>query len=166
MSAPYLEPQQWYASLPTVYVSACVLLTDDQDRILLVKPNYRTYWAIPGGIVEDGEAPHRCAIREVEEELGLAVALGELLVVDWAPPLGDRPRPMMNFIFDGGTIDDPTRIRLQTEELDAAQFWPWDAAAGRLPSNTAARIPAARAARKDRRTIYLPTESSRERSGP
>jgi 8-oxo-dGTP diphosphatase len=159
VSKPYLEPPQWYASLPTIYVSACMLLTDHDDRVLLVKPNYRSYWAIPGGIVDDGEPPHECARREVAEELGLDATLGELLVVDWAPPLGDRPRPMMNFIFDGGTIDNPARIQLQTEELDDARFWAWDEAATKLPAATSARIPAARTARKNRRTIYLPTEA-------
>ncbi|WP_344891502.1 NUDIX hydrolase [Nonomuraea antimicrobica] len=158
MSQTFLPPAEWYASLPTVHVSACMLLTDDADHVLLVKPNYRSYWAVPGGIVDDGEPPHLCAVREVGEELGLQVRLGALLVVDWAPPLGDRPRPMMNFIFDGGIITDPSRIRLQTDELDAAQFWPWDEAATKLPATTAARIPAARAARKNQQTIFLPAE--------
>ncbi|MGP3918871.1 NUDIX domain-containing protein [Nonomuraea sp. 10N515B] len=160
MSQPYLPPAEWYASLPTVHVSACMLLTDNADRVLLVKPNYRSYWAVPGGMVDDGEPPHICAVREVAEELGLQVRLGPLLVVDWAPPMGDRRRPMMNFIFDGGTITDPSRIRLQTDELDAAQFCPWEEAATKLPAATAARIPAARTARKNQQTIFLPAERS------
>lgn len=153
---PLLSPADWYASLPTVYASACMLLTDTDDRILLVKPNYRTYWAIPGGMVEAGEAPHQCVTREVAEELGLRITAGELLVVDWVPPQGDRPRVMTNYIFDGGVIDDPAAIQLQNEELDDARFWTWEQAEARMPANTAARIPAARNARKDQRTIYLP----------
>jgi ADP-ribose pyrophosphatase YjhB (NUDIX family) len=133
-----------------------MLLTDTDDRILLVKPNYRTYWAIPGGMVEAGEAPHQCVTREVAEELGLRITAGELLVVDWVPPQGDRPRVMTNYIFDGGVIDDPAAIQLQNEELDDARFWTWEQAEARMPANTAARIPAARNARKDQRTIYLP----------
>ncbi|MGP4104567.1 NUDIX domain-containing protein [Nonomuraea sp. KM90] len=158
MSQTYLPPEQWYASLPTVHLSACMLLTDDADRVLLVKPNYRPYWAVPGGIVDDGEPPQVCAGREVGEELGLQVPAGALLVVDWVPPMGDRRRPMMNFIFDGGIIADPSRIRLQTDELDAAEFWPWEEAAAKLPAATAARIPAARTARKNQQTIFLPAE--------
>jgi ADP-ribose pyrophosphatase YjhB (NUDIX family) len=158
VNSGYLDPPQWYASLPTVYVSACVLLTDHTDRVLLVKPNYRPYWAIPGGIVNEGEPPHLCAIREAGEELGLDITLGDLLVVDWAPPQGDRPRPMVNYIFDGGTLTDPGQICLQHDELDEALFWPWDQAVTKLPVSTAARIPAARLARKDQRTIYLPAQ--------
>jgi ADP-ribose pyrophosphatase YjhB (NUDIX family) len=157
MSRSLLSPADWYASLPTVYASACMLLTDPHDRVMLVKPNYRTYWAIPGGMVEAGEAPHECVAREIAEELGLDITAGDLLVVDWVPPHGDRPRVMTNYIFDGGTIEDPAAIQLQHDELDDAQFCTWEQAETKMPASTAARIPAARQARKDQRTIYLPT---------
>ncbi|GGK97895.1 hypothetical protein Ppa06_66280 [Planomonospora parontospora subsp. parontospora] len=160
MSKPHLEPSEWYASVPTVYTSACMLLTDEHDRVLLVKPNYRPYWAIPGGVVEADEAPHECVAREITEELGLTVPVGELLVVDWAPPFEQRPRTMVNFLFDGGTLTNPNRIRLQVEELDAAEFFTWEDAAARMPANTATRIPAARRARKNARTVYLPADSA------
>lgn len=153
----YVQPPQWYASLPSVYVSACVLVTDANDHVLVVKPNYRPYWAIPGGIVEDGERPDECVAREVAEELGLSLIIGDLLVVDWSPPLGDRPKVMLNFTFDAGLIDDPDTIRLQHDELDDYAFLPWREAADRLPAATAPRIPAALRARKDHHAIYLPT---------
>ncbi|GHH64960.1 hypothetical protein GCM10017673_08510 [Streptosporangium violaceochromogenes] len=152
---PYLDPAEWYATLPSVFASACLLLTDADDRVLLVKPNYRPYWSIPGGIVEAGETPHDCAVREISEELGLFAGTGDLLVLHWSPPMEERPRPMVNFLFDGGTVADPARIRLQTEELDEAAFLPWDEAVTLLPSHTAARLPAARRARRDRHTVYL-----------
>ncbi|MEV8636349.1 NUDIX hydrolase [Streptosporangium sp. NPDC051023] len=156
MSKPYLEPAEWYATLPSAFTSACLLLTDVEDRVLLVKPNYRPYWAIPGGTVDLGEEPRSCARREIIEELGLSVEVGELLVVHWSPPFGDRPRPMVNFLFDGGVVDDPGRIRLQADELDDMLFLPWDEAAMLLPPQTAARLPSARRAREEGRTVYLP----------
>lgn len=156
MSKPYLEPAQWYASLPTFYGSACMLLTDHEDRVLMVKPNYRPYWAIPGGVIEAGELPHECAAREVDEELGVDVQVTGLLVVDWVLPMGDRPNSMINFTFDGGIVADPGQITLQTSELDDFGFFPWSEAAELLPRTTAARIPAAQRARKDGCTIYLP----------
>ncbi|WP_055482441.1 NUDIX domain-containing protein [Sphaerimonospora mesophila] len=160
MSKPYLEPPEWFATLPTVYASACLLLTDVHDHVLLVKPNYRPGWAIPGGIVEAGESPHDGARREVHEELGLRVEAGALLVLDWAPPLGDRPRSMVNFLFDGGTIADGTPLLLQEEELDDAGFFPWEQATALLPAATAPRLPAARRARKDGHAVYLPNEAA------
>ncbi|MFC7381726.1 NUDIX hydrolase [Sphaerisporangium rhizosphaerae] len=63
MSQIYLPPAEWYESLPTVHVSACMLPTDDADRILLVKPNYRDYWAVPGEMADEGEPPLRARDR-------------------------------------------------------------------------------------------------------
>jgi 8-oxo-dGTP pyrophosphatase MutT (NUDIX family) len=158
MTTPYLEPTEWYAGLPSVFTSACMLLTNTKDQVLLVKPNYRPGWGFPGGITEAGEAPHDCAMRETVEELGVSVKADELLVIHWLPPSGERPRAMINFMFDGGVLSDPGRIRLQVEELDEASFFPWDIAATLLPVNIAARLPAARHARETRRPVYLPGE--------
>jgi 8-oxo-dGTP pyrophosphatase MutT (NUDIX family) len=157
VSTPYLEPAQWYASLPTVYTSALLLLTNAVGQVLVVKPSYRPYWALPGGIVEADEAPHTCAEREAAEELGLTVTAGDLLVCDWSPPMGDRPRAMINFLFDGGVVSDPDVVRLQEDELEDAAWVSWDKATELLPNHTAARVPAARRARATGRTVYLPT---------
>lgn len=156
MSEPYPDPAAWYATLPSVFVSACMLLTDPEDRVLLVKPNYRPGWNFPGGIVEEGEAPHDGAMREVVEELGVSVKAGELLVVHWTPPAKDRPRGLINFMFDGGVLEDPARIRLQAEELDEVAFLPWDTAAPLLPAHIAPRLAAGRLARENQSPVYLP----------
>jgi ADP-ribose pyrophosphatase YjhB (NUDIX family) len=153
---PLLSTADWFASLSTVYLSASMLITDREDRILLVKPNYRPDWGIPGGIVEDGEAPDVCATREIAEELGLDIPAGDLLVVDWMAAAGERPQAIMTFIFDGGVLRDPGAIRLQEEELDDARFLGWAEAEAQMARNTAARVPAARQARQTRRTVYLP----------
>ncbi len=135
-----------------------MLITDAADRLLVVKPNYRPHWSLPGGIVEHGEAPHVGAIREVAEELGLDLPAGDLLVVDWIPADGVRPRAVLSYLFDGGTIDGAVSagIRLQETELDDAQFVTWAEAEARMPAHTAARVPAAQRARQDGRTVYLP----------
>jgi 8-oxo-dGTP pyrophosphatase MutT (NUDIX family) len=153
----WLSTEEWFASLPTAYLSAGLILTDRAGRLLVVKPNYRDDgWSIPGGIVEHGEPPHVAASREVAEELGLHIPAGDLLVADWVAPAGERPRAITTYLFDGGTVEDPGAIRLQEEELDAAEFVSWAEAEARMPAHTAARVPAARQARDTGRTVYLP----------
>jgi len=66
---------------PLVGVGVAVI---DQGRILLVRrandPG-RGLWAVPGGKVDMGERLTEAAAREVREETGLLVEIGELI---WA----------------------------------------------------------------------------------
>src|ERR1700722_12510802 len=71
----------WFAGLPGIVIAAGALITDPQHRVLLVKPNYRDLWSLPGGICEFGEPPHLACEREVAEEVGLQIAAGRLLAV-------------------------------------------------------------------------------------
>ena len=87
-----------------------MVITDAADRMLIVKPNYQPHWSLPGGSVEDGEAPHQGAAREVAEEVGLDLAAGDLLVVDWVAAEGTRPRAVISYLFDGGTVDGSVRL--------------------------------------------------------
>ncbi len=114
----FIDPDTWFARLPGVVVMAGALITDPAGQVLLVKPNYRDHWTLPGGICEPGEPPHAGCAREVAEEIGLSLPVGRLLAVDWSQPFGQQARPIMHFVFDGGTLDDGQGIVLQSEELD------------------------------------------------
>lgn len=53
-------------------------------RLLLVKRKhdpYQGWWGLPGGAVELGEAVEEALIREVREETGLDVAVGDFLLL-------------------------------------------------------------------------------------
>lgn len=152
-----LEPKDWYATLPTVYVAAGALITDPAGRVLLVKPNYRAGWALPGGICEHGEPPHEGCAREVHEEIGLAIRADRLLVVAWTPPSGERPKPIMHMVFDGGTLPDGSEIRLQYEELDDYRFVDPGTVASYLPTFAIPRVRSALRARTRGTPIYLPS---------
>ncbi|MFD0555905.1 ADP-ribose pyrophosphatase YjhB (NUDIX family) [Stackebrandtia endophytica] len=157
MPKELLPPEQFYASLATNYTSGLGFITNPTGDILLVKPNYRDGWDIPGGLLDDGESPHEACSREISEELGLNLAVGDLLVVDWAMPEGDRPRPVACYLFDCGTVPADVEIRLQAEELDDYRFCSPDSAIDLVPPMTADRLSAAVTARAQRRTVYLPT---------
>lgn len=57
-------------------LAGCIIL-DDQGRILLMHRNTpeRVQWEIPGGCIDPGETPDQTAIRELAEELDVAVEL-------------------------------------------------------------------------------------------
>ncbi|MFE8990637.1 NUDIX domain-containing protein [Streptomyces collinus] len=109
----------YIASLPRVLAGAAVLFRDGEGRVLLVEPNYREGWTLPGGTVEsgDGETPRQGARRETAEEIGLDRELGRLLTVDWVQG-ASRP-PLVVYVYDGGVLseDELKAIRLQEEEL-------------------------------------------------
>lgn len=149
-----LEPAAWYATLPSFLASASALITNPSGAVLLVKPNYRDHWNIPGGILEPAEPPHMCCRREIHEELDLELPVDQLLVVDWVPPNPQR-KAWFGFVFDGGVIEKPGSIRLQTEELDGFAFVDVDEARRRLTTNTALRVQAALRARQAGATEYL-----------
>ncbi|MEU2280539.1 NUDIX hydrolase [Streptomyces sp. NPDC013178] len=109
----------YIASLPRVLAGAAALFRDAEGRVLLVEPNYREGWALPGGTIEsdDGETPRQGARRETLEEIGLDRELGRLLAVDWV--LGAHRPPLVAYVYDGGVLaeEDLKAIRLQEEEL-------------------------------------------------
>ncbi|MEU9861262.1 NUDIX hydrolase [Streptomyces sp. NPDC047971] len=109
----------YIATLPRVLAGAAALFRDAAGRVLIVEPNYREGWALPGGTIESdaGETPRQAARRETAEEIGLDVELGALLVVDWSHG-PDRP-PIVAYLYDGGVLSDEgfAGIRLQEEEL-------------------------------------------------
>lgn len=86
-------------------MGAAVLLTDSQERVLLVEPTYKPYWELPGGAVDRDESPRAGAARELREELGLDRVPGRLLVVDWVPPREGRTEGLM-LVFDGGGLTE------------------------------------------------------------
>ncbi len=150
------EEAAWYARLPTMFGAAAALFTDATGRVLLVKPNYRDHWSLPGGILEHGEPPHEGCRREVSEELGLDIVPGRLLVVGWAGPDGVRPRPAVHFVFDGGELASVVPIRLQEDELDDYRFVAPADAPGYLPPVISARVAAAVRSRDTGTMAYLP----------
>jgi 8-oxo-dGTP pyrophosphatase MutT (NUDIX family) len=116
-------PDDYTATLPRKRMGSGVLYTDAVGRALLVEPVYKDYWEIVGGCVEADESPRQAAIREVKEELGMAVVPGRLLVTDWVPPRPGRTEGVM-FVYDGGTLGavDTADIHLPPDEL---RSWAW-----------------------------------------
>lgn len=105
--------------VPRIPASAGALIFDQARRLLILKPNYKKGWTIPGGQIEpDGESPWDACRRETLEECGLEVVEGRLVCVDFLHPKPNRPGGM-RFLFDCGAFTDR---QLGAIELDAAEI--------------------------------------------
>jgi 8-oxo-dGTP diphosphatase len=145
---------------PRKIVSGAALLLDQAGRLLIVNPTYHSRWEIPGGLAEQGESPSAAARREIAEELGLRIAIGPLLCVEWRPPIPRGPGEGLDglhFIFEGGVLSEEAiaSIRLQEDELAEYALLPPAEALERLPLRLAARVSAALSARPAGPPVYL-----------
>lgn len=66
--------------MPTHIVAAAGIVCNEKDEVLLVK-TYNSGWVFPGGQVEEGENLIDAVKREILEESGIEVEVGELFCV-------------------------------------------------------------------------------------
>ncbi len=85
-------PEPTPHEVPRIPASAGALIFDGAGRLLILKPNYKKGWTLPGGQIDPtGESPWEACRRETQEECGLEVERGRLLCVDFLRPKA-RPR--------------------------------------------------------------------------
>jgi 8-oxo-dGTP diphosphatase len=156
------DPEAWNAYLAEgnarqarKRVAADVIVRDEDSRVLLVNPNYKPDWDLPGGMVEANEAPIDAGRRELREELGLDVPVDGLLSVEWVPPHGPWDDTLV-FIFDGGTLPAPTiqRLKITDDEISAFRFCTSEEARQLLRPYVWRRAEAALDAVDTRRALY------------
>ncbi len=115
-----------HPDIPRIPASAGALIFDEAGRLLILKPDDKHGWTIPGGQVEgDGDSPWDACRRETLEECGLEVEHGRLVCVDFLSPRPQRPdaapRPGgVRFLFDCGAFSDKRlkAVTLQADEID------------------------------------------------
>jgi ADP-ribose pyrophosphatase YjhB (NUDIX family) len=120
-----LRRQIGHGLIPLVYSTG--LIADGQGRILFQRRKDFGQWGLPGGLLEVGESPADCAVRETREETGLAVRPIRLAAVLSSPrheilyPNGDRVQ-QITFYFEcsiqGGAL------AAGGEETSALEFFP------------------------------------------
>ena len=130
--------------LPRKRAISQLLIRDADGRVLVCQLTYKSDWDLPGGVVEVGESPRLAVSREVEEELGLTIPAGDLLLTDWLPPWGGWDDAIC-LVFDGGAHDASIveRIVKQEREIRDAQFCTPAQVRERATDFTARRIEAA-----------------------
>ncbi|MFJ6380485.1 NUDIX domain-containing protein [Kitasatospora sp. NPDC092039] len=101
---------------PERRIGALVLLTDPEQRVLLVEPTYRPGFQLPGGAVHQGEQIADAAARELAEETGLSRVITHHLGVDQIPANPSTGAVEgFNIICDGGEAT-PLERRLLADQ--------------------------------------------------
>ncbi|PVG83379.1 NUDIX hydrolase [Nocardioides gansuensis] len=146
--APVNEPGGFRALLnsflPRKRAISQLLVRDAEGRVLMCRLTYKADWDLPGGVVEVGESPRLAVGREVEEELGLALDVGGLLLTDWLPPWGGWDDAVC-LVFDGGVhgTDVLDRVVKQEREIRDVAFLTLEEVRERAADFTARRVEAA-----------------------
>jgi 8-oxo-dGTP pyrophosphatase MutT (NUDIX family) len=85
----------WSRSRQPVRAAGVLLFRD--GRVLLIHRPSRDDWSFPKGKHEPGESDEQCALRELEEEVGLRVRLGERVGETRYRLAGGRPKQVAWF---------------------------------------------------------------------
>ena len=108
-------------------MAAGVIFFNQSAEVLIVKPSYKDYWSVPGGVIDKDESPRDAALREVREEIGLDLKSMQFLCLDYMSPQNSgysTKDENIQFIFYGGVLiaEDIKWIKLAEEEISEYKF--------------------------------------------
>lgn len=137
------------ATLPRKRLIVQGVADDGAGSVLLCELTYKQQWDLPGGVAEPSESPVTSLERELREELGLELPVGELTAVDWLPPYKQWEDALL-LVFDLGSVPDlAQRAVLQPSELRAVHWCTVEEAEGRVAPYVHRLLVSLRAARQD-----------------
>ncbi|HYU83885.1 MAG TPA: NUDIX hydrolase [Kribbellaceae bacterium] len=128
--------------LPKKRVIAHVVVRDTGGRVLLCTTSYKRDLELPGGAVEPGEDPLTAARRELVEELGVDLPVGEVIAIDWLPPWQGWS-DAIEILYDGG-LHDPSllgTITVDGREILSVAWYTTDELDGLVSPLNARRLP-------------------------
>lgn len=137
---------------PRLVVAA--VIGDNQGRYLLARRRPGTHlagmWEFPGGAMEAGETPAQALARELYEELGVRVEVGEPLTFAWHR---DERRDVLLLFFSADIVSGTPNGRegqevrwVKREELDSLPVPPADGPLVRTLARGELIMPASRRA--------------------
>ncbi len=112
------------SSSPIFRIGVFALIFDDEGRILLGHRRDVDWWNLPGGGMEAGETVDEALCREVREETGLEVEIGQLVGV-YSKPQKQEVVLAFRCRVIGGTLQP-------TKEARESRYFAPDS----LPTNT------------------------------
>lgn len=148
--------EEYAKMLPKKQVGTAVLFFNAKEELLILKPNYKDGWLVPGGSSDENESPLHCAIRETKEEIGLDVQELQLVGVYYAPKKGVYT-DSLKFLFCGGVLTENqiSQIKLEVEELETFAFALPEKAFSLLSQSLRKSVPACLKAINDRTVVYI-----------
>ena len=148
--------KDYYKNLPKKRMGVGALLFNEKRQFLIVKPNYKTEWSIPGGVVEENESPLIACIREVKEEIGLDIESFNFLAVEYKKGTNDKSESLQ-FIFSTVELSQSQilKIRIDGKELIDFKFVEAQKAAMLLEGGLKERMPLCLKALEEKRIIYI-----------
>jgi 8-oxo-dGTP diphosphatase len=116
--------EEYQKILPKKQVGTAVLLFNSRSELLILKPDYRDGWLVPGGATDENESPLACALRETREEIGLELTDIELVCVYYKHRRKPHYADSMRFFYWGGVLTDEqiSKISLQEDEIENYRF--------------------------------------------
>jgi len=101
--------------------AAAIILRGSKILLARHEKEGRSYWVLPGGGVDFGETVGEALVREVREEAGFQVRLGELVMLnDSIPP--DRHRHILNLYFLAEITGGELRVGQDDKRLRDVRF--------------------------------------------
>ena len=114
------ESRAWRAKQPQKMIVAKVVLRSNTGNILLAKSSYKKSWQMPGGGVENGESPEEAAVRETQEELGLALPIDSLTIKG---TIYKKDEEILFVIFESSYhIPEDIKLKAQASEVTNFKF--------------------------------------------
>lgn len=101
-------------------VVARVLIQNDAGDLLLCRNRTGKAWVPPGGTLEPGETLEAAALREAEEEAGLAAEVGRLVYLQEFRPAGRREQVIEVAFLARAREPRPGLARPESRAVEAA----------------------------------------------
>jgi len=129
-----------HAGAPSFTVGTVAVLRRPDGRVVFVDQRHSHGWALPGGLLRRGEAAAEALVREVGEEIGLALTPMQL-PVPLAAVSADVRRVDVVFVID---VPDDAAVRAaDAAEVRSVEWFPLDG----LPAVTEPTLDILRAVR-------------------
>lgn len=101
-----------------------LIVAKHNNKTLLMFNKWSKSWTLPGGVIEAGETPSECAVREMYEETGQKaeqVRFAGLMKFDLQPDFHGPHRVEYGALF-AGVVENPTEF-VKNDEAEKIVFW-------------------------------------------